>query len=99
MAPPPIDISKVTGNAPDKVKNVLSDLRFFGYDLDDNGHHKRFGNNVFAGMWLAEVSSTTSDEEPSKNEVKAAFGVVVDECEYTSLYPHSQQLSDAMKPC
>ncbi|KAF8887423.1 hypothetical protein CPB85DRAFT_1335358 [Mucidula mucida] len=79
MAPPPIDISKVTGNAPDKVKNVLSDLRFFGYDLDDNGHHKRFGNNVFAGMWLAEVSSTTSDEEPSKNEVKAAFGVVVDE--------------------
>ncbi|PFH46565.1 hypothetical protein AMATHDRAFT_154507 [Amanita thiersii Skay4041] len=64
MSPEPVDTSRIAGNAPDEVKQLIGNLMFIF-----SGHRKGlFSSSIVNRMVVTEVSIIEKSEEPLKKE-------------------------------
>jgi len=74
-----IDISRISGNASEKIKRYLSHPPSF-FDIYAKGQLKHsFGHTIMERMDVQEISILNMAEEPSRKEGRVVCKVIVDE--------------------
>jgi hypothetical protein len=75
------DVTKVSGNASDEVKEQT----WWSFSVNVDEHKRAFCAEIIEDLSLDEVSFGPKAEEKEKMEAKVVMGITVSERTYTSL--------------
>ncbi|THV03372.1 hypothetical protein K435DRAFT_775049 [Dendrothele bispora CBS 962.96] len=76
---PDLDISRISGNAPDEIKQALGDPTSFFNIYADGRLKQSFGYTIMERLEVVEIDIVSKAEEPSRKEGRVVCQVVIDE--------------------